>query len=84
MGEIMENKERPRGGRRKLTFSLRVKDGEINGSGEGKVSPVQTMGSFLEKVELELVLPQVELSIWEILEIMGICCFSMLPKSIPE
>lgn len=56
MGEIMENKERPERGRRKLTFSLRVKHGEINGSGEDKVSPVQSMGSFLEELELELTL----------------------------
>ena len=52
-------------GKRKLAFSLSVKDKEINGSGEGTMSLEQGMGSFLEEVKLELGLPVVRLSIWE-------------------
>lgn len=42
---------------RKVTFSLSVKHGEINGLGEATVSPGQWIGSFLEEVEHELGLP---------------------------
>lgn len=52
-------------GKRKLAFSLSVKDEEINGSGEGTMSIEQGIGSLLEEVKLELGLPGVRLSIWE-------------------
>ena len=68
-------------GKRKLAFSLSVKDKEINGSGEGTMSLEQGMGSFLEEVKLELGLPVVRLSIWEFLGAMGLPCFSGFPKS---
>ena len=58
---------RPVRGRQRVDFSLSVKHGEINGSGEGTVSSGKGMGRFLEEVELELGRPVVGLGIWELL-----------------
>lgn len=55
----------PERGRRKLTFGHSIKHGQITGSGEGTVSPVQGTGSFLEEVALEPGLPVGGFSIWE-------------------
>ena len=72
---------RPERGKRKLAFSLSVKDKEMNGSGEGTMSLEQGMGSFLEEVKLELGLPVVRLSIWEFFGSNGLTLLSGFPKS---
>ena len=63
----MENMGREETGRRKLAFRVSVKHGQINRFGEGTGIPRQGMGLFLKKMELELGLPVVGDSIWELL-----------------
>ncbi|CAO2638059.1 Disks large homolog 5 [Lemmus lemmus] len=53
----MEKVQRPERGRRKLTFSLGVKQEGTNGSGEDTVSHGQEMGSVLEEVDLRVACP---------------------------
>lgn len=66
-------------GKKKLAFSLSVKDKEINGSGEGTMSPRQRMGGLLEKVE----------SLYWVFQEWGsasgsLPCFSAFPKTRPR
>lgn len=75
----MENMERSERGRRKPGFGLSVKHGEINGLGEGTVTLEQGMGSFLEEVELDLGLPVVGISIWELLGSNGLILILWVP-----
>lgn len=59
MGDRTESVERPERSRRNLAFNLGLTQQEINGPGEGAVSPGQGMESCLEKVGLELGVPVV-------------------------